>query len=104
MYEQSPQGSKVVDLSPDNLFKLTSVMKWANAKKDEMRKGTDEIDDALIKRVADDYAKYDKDTSCLDKTIPNEAYSKQMPTRFALPQRRDLRPIGSSRPMGLPCS
>ena len=35
MFEQSPGGSKVVDLSPENFFTLTSVMKWANEKKDE---------------------------------------------------------------------
>lgn len=86
MYEQSPEGSKIVDLSPDNFFKLTSVMKWANAKKEETRKGTDEIDETLIKRVADDYAQYEKDPSYLDTAIPNEGYSKQAPTRFALLQ------------------
>ena len=86
MYEQSPEGSKVVDLSPENFFKLTSVMKWANAKKEETRKSTDEIDQVLIKRVADDYAKGEKDRSHLDNAIPNEKYSKEMPTRFALLQ------------------
>jgi hypothetical protein len=86
MYEQSPEGSKVVDLSPDNFFKLTSVMKWANEKKDETRKGTNEIDDALIKHVAEDHAKYEKARWYLDNAIPNEGYSKQAPTRFALLQ------------------
>jgi hypothetical protein len=86
MYEQSPEGSKVVDLSPENFFKLTSVMKWANAKKEETRKGTEEIDQALINRVADEHAQREKDSSHLDKTFPNEPYSKNMPTRFALLQ------------------
>ena len=86
MYEQSPEGSRVVDLSPESFFKLTSVMKWANAKKEGTRKGTDEIDQALIKRVADDYVRYGKDPWHLDNAIPNERYSKEMPTRFALLQ------------------
>ena len=86
MYEQSPEGSKVVDLSPENFFKLTSVMRWANAKKEETRKGTEEIDKALINRVVDEHAKHEKDSSHLDKAFPNEPYSKNMPTRFALLQ------------------
>ena len=67
MYEQSPGGSKLVDLSPENFFKLTSVMKWANAKKDETRKDTDEIDATLIKRVTEEHAEHKKDTTHLDK-------------------------------------
>ena len=47
MFEQSPGGSKGVDLSPENFFTLTSVMKWANEKKDDTRKNTDEIDATL---------------------------------------------------------
>jgi hypothetical protein len=86
MYEQSPEGSKVVDLSPDNFFKLTSVMKWANAKKEETRTSTKEIDEALIRRVADEHGQHEKDPSHLDRALPNEPYSKNMPTRFALLQ------------------
>jgi hypothetical protein len=86
MYEQSPGGSKVVDLSPDDFFKLTSVMKWANATKDDTRKNTDEIDATLIRRVTEEYAEYKKDARHLDKAFPNEPYSKRMPSRFALLQ------------------
>jgi len=86
MYEQSPEGSKVVDLSSENFFKLTSVMRWANAKQEETRKGTEEIDKALINRVVDEHAKHEKDSSHLDTAFPNEPYSKNMPTRFALLQ------------------
>lgn len=86
LYEQLPEGSKVVDLSPDSFFKLTSVMKWANEQKEETRTRAGEIDDALIKRVADDYEKHEQDPSYLDMAIPNERYSKERPTRFALLQ------------------
>jgi hypothetical protein len=86
MYEQSPQGSKLVDLSAENFFKLTSVMKWANAKKDETRKNTEEIDATLIKRVTEEHAEYKKEAARLDKVWPNESYSKKMPARFALLQ------------------
>jgi hypothetical protein len=59
-------------------------MKWANAKKEETRKSTEKIDEALINRVADEHTKHQKDPSHLDKAIPNEPYSRKMPTRFAL--------------------
>lgn len=84
MFEQSPDGSKVVDLSPENFFTLTSVMKWANEKKDDTRKNTDEIDATLIQRVTEEHAEYTKDATHLVKVWPNEPYSKEMPTRFAL--------------------
>jgi hypothetical protein len=61
-------------------------MKWANAKKEETRKSTEEIDEALVNRVADEHTKHEKNSSHLDKTFPNEPYSKKMPTRFALLQ------------------
>jgi hypothetical protein len=40
----------------------------------------------LINRVADEHSKHEKDSSHLDKAFPNEPYSKNMPTRFALLQ------------------
>jgi hypothetical protein len=46
----------------------------------------EEIDEALINRVADEHARHVKDSSHLDKAFPNERYSKNMPTRFALLQ------------------
>lgn len=77
MFEQSPGGSKVVDLSPENFFTLTSVMKWANEKKDDMRKNTDEIDATLIQRVTGEHAEYTKDATHLVKVWPNEPYRRR---------------------------
>lgn len=84
LYELSPGGSKIVDLSADNFFKMSSAMKWANEQKDQTRAGTKEIDDTLIARVASDYAEFKKDPSSLDKTVPLVEYGQSTPARFAL--------------------
>jgi hypothetical protein len=84
LYELSPEGSKVVDLSAENFFKLSSVMKWANKHKEETRKSAVEIDHTLIKRIAEGHADYEKDRASLDRTTPEVPYTKETPARFAL--------------------
>jgi hypothetical protein len=84
LYELSPGGSKIVDLSADNFFKMSSAMKWANGQKEQTRASTKEIDDTLISRVASDYAEFKKDPSTLDKTVPPVEYGTTTPARFAL--------------------
>jgi hypothetical protein len=84
LYELSPEGSKVVDLSADNFFKMSSAMKWANGQKEQTRKNAIEIDDTLIGRVAADHSEYKKDPSSLDKICPPVQYSNGAPGRFAL--------------------
>ena len=70
LYELSPEGSKVVDLSAEHFFKMSSAMKWANDQKEGTRASAKEIDDTLINRVAADYIEDKKDPSILDKTTP----------------------------------
>jgi hypothetical protein len=84
LHEASPEGSKVVDLSPDSFFKLSSVMKWASAQKDDARKDCAKLDEALIKRVREDYADYQRDPAALDKSTPEVEFSENAPARFAL--------------------
>lgn len=84
LFELSPHGSKVVDLSAEHFFKLSSAMKWASAKKNETQANAKEIDETLIKRVAEGYADYKKAAASLDKTTPAVAYHENAPVRFAL--------------------
>jgi hypothetical protein len=56
-------------------------------RKRSTRKSTEEIDEALTNRAADEH---EKDSSHIDKAFPNERYSTNIPTRFALQLPRFL--------------
>lgn len=84
LHELSPEGTKVVDLSPEALFKLTSVMTWSNESKLGTRAGAEAIDTAVITMVGQEHEEWKKDPKRLDEIWPPLRYSAQMAGTFAL--------------------
>lgn len=84
LYELSPEGSKIVDLSPESLFKLTSVMTWSNEAKIEIRSGAEAIDATVMSMVAEEYSALQKEPQRLDEIWPPLPYSPRLAGTFAL--------------------
>lgn len=84
LYELSPGGSKLVDLSPESFFKLTSVMTWSNEAKIEIRSGAEAIDATVTSMVAEAYSALQKEPQRLDEILPPLPYSPRLAGTFAL--------------------
>jgi hypothetical protein len=86
LYELSPGGSKIVDMSADTFFALRSVMNWTNAQKESIRRNSEEIDELLIEQASQNFKAYKTDASMLDSRLPPVPYARNAPARFALMQ------------------
>ncbi len=83
-YEMSPEGCAVLDLSADTFFRLSAVVDWAQQDRANIQRRSNEIDDALRQRIAQDRAAYEADPASLDTSLPPIPFDRSRPATFAL--------------------
>ena len=71
----------IISLS-DDFAHLGPVLDWVMPQRDSIRKGTSEMDDALIKRIAGYRSQHELDSSWLDRAFPELSYSSVPPATF----------------------
>lgn len=84
VYDLTPEGHEVLDLSVNSFFRLGSVLDWAQDHRDDIRRQAGEVDlmfCSLLKQLRDDY---DKNPSALDREAPSEPLNHQRPVTFVL--------------------
>lgn len=93
-YELSPGGKKLLDLSADKFFRLSSVVDWVKkqtmvdpltgAEKPKVLIDAANIDKNLRKLIASARTECDKDTSLLDQIYPETPFDSKCPATFAM--------------------
>ncbi len=87
-YELSPEGSRILDLSPANFFRLSSVARWERQQKAERPCGqpteSERLDDALRQRISNQRASFEADPASLDRQLPVIRFSPETPATFAV--------------------
>ncbi len=81
-YDLSPNGSLVVDLSPESFFRLGSVMDWVQEARDSIRADIRVMDEALRTRLQELRSEYEKDSVGFDKLLPAASFEEQQPATF----------------------
>jgi len=82
-YQLSPNGTRVLDLSPDTFFRLSAVVDWVRNDPTQARESA-QIDQALLDRVAQERAAYEVRPASLDESVPPVVFDPARPATFAL--------------------
>lgn len=82
-YQLSPEGSRLLDLSPETFFRLSAVVDWVRSDPARVRDSA-KIDQALRDRVAQERAAYDARPGALDESVPPVVFDAARPAMFAL--------------------
>ena len=81
-YDLSPEGSKVLDLSPESFFCLGAVLDWPQEDRNRILRDGDEIDQALRERLEQLRGDYEKDPPSLDRLLPPVPFDQHQPATF----------------------
>jgi hypothetical protein len=71
----------IISLS-DDFARLGPVLDWVTPQRDSIRKGTYDMDDALIKKISGYRSQHELDSSWLDRTFPELSYDSVPPATF----------------------
>jgi len=66
----------------DDFARLGPVLDWVTPQRDSIRKGTYDMDDALIKRISGYRSQHELDSSWLDRAFPELSYDSVPPGTF----------------------
>lgn len=81
-YDLSPEGSKMLDLSPDSFFRLGAVLDWVQKDRSSIRRKAVQLDDALRSRLNELRAEYEKDQTALDRLLPPVPFDERRRATF----------------------
>ena len=79
---QDLASQTIISLS-DDFAHLGPVLDWVTPQRDSIRKGTSDMDDALIKKISGYRSQHECDSSWLDGTFPELSYDSVPPATFA---------------------
>jgi hypothetical protein len=71
----------IISLS-DDCARLGPVLDWVTPQRDSIRKGTSDMDDALIKKISGYRSQHELDASWLDRTFQELSYDSVPPATF----------------------
>ncbi|MEE9159866.1 MAG: hypothetical protein V3U60_15965 [Gammaproteobacteria bacterium] len=77
----SPDSGRVIDLS-EHFFRLGAVLDWLGPQRESIRKGTATLDAALIKKISEYRAKFERDPLWLDQKFPVLPFNPSKPATF----------------------
>jgi len=88
MYEMSPEGSKILDLSPETFFKLSAVVRWSRKRRAEWPpeepSESERLDECLRECIAAHRADFERDPASLYRALPVLPFAAAQPANFAL--------------------
>jgi hypothetical protein len=88
MHEMSPEGSRILDLSPEVLFKLSAVVRWERKRRAERTPGerseSEWLDEYLRECIAAHRTDFERDPASLDRALPALPFAAAQPANFAL--------------------
>jgi|HubBroStandDraft_4_1064222.scaffolds.fasta_scaffold25441_4 hypothetical protein len=78
---QDLASQTIISLS-DDFARLGPVLDWVTPQRDSIRKGTSDMDDALIKKISGYRSQHERDSSWLDGAFPKLSYDSVPPATF----------------------
>ncbi len=82
VFEASPDGGTIVDLSADRFFELGRVIDWVAHMRPRIRAWAQELDDVLRAEIQRVRAVYERDPESLDRTLPPVPFHQARPATF----------------------
>lgn len=83
-HDLSPGGSRVLDLSPENFFRLGAVLDWVQEDRDNTRQEAAGMDETLRGKLKQLRTNYDNDAASLDRLLPPVPFDEQRRATFVL--------------------
>jgi len=74
-----PNSGKIIDL---NFLRLGAVLDWVGPQRESIRKGSTDMDNALIKRIEGYCTEVEQNPSWLDQRFPIVQFNPSMPATF----------------------
>jgi hypothetical protein len=88
MHEMSPEGAKILDLSPETFFKLSAVVRWERKRRAERTPGepseSERLDECLRDCIVAYRTDFERDPASLDRALPVLPFAAAQPANFAL--------------------
>jgi hypothetical protein len=81
VHKHEPGSGQIIHLSPQ-FFGLGGMMDWLAPQRDSIRAGSDDLDTALIARIAQHRASFDSDPRWLESTFPALPFNPAAPATF----------------------
>lgn len=83
-YELSPGGEKILDISSEHFFRLSSVLEWAQKYRVKIMEPWVAFDKQHEIRIAGFRAKYEQDHRSLDLNLPPIRYDQRWPAKYVM--------------------
>lgn len=83
-YEQSPGGSRLLNLDADHFFRLSAIAEWSLDPRAGVSAQAAQLDAELVKTVANARAEFEADPATLDRRWPPIGFDSKRAATFAL--------------------